>query len=66
MASAVDGGMKAASEHVVVATLKAGFENKGLVWSMSENEQRVVSVPQSLALVGIPAVAQEQGGPVSY
>ena len=28
MASAVDGDVKAASEHVEVATLKAGFENK--------------------------------------
>ena len=39
MVSAVDGGVKAASEHVVVTTLRAGFENKAPasgVWSVND------------------------------
>ena len=38
MASAVDGSVKATSEHVVVATLKAGFAPALGVWSVNESD----------------------------
>ena len=38
MASAVDGSVKAASEHVVVDTLKAGFAPALGVWSVNESD----------------------------
>ena len=51
MASTVDGSVKVASEHVVVVTLKAGFENKAPalgVWSVNESD-----LYQGVSLAGV-------------
>ena len=56
MANAIDGCVKAASEHVVVAALKAGFENKAPalgVWSVNESDMY-----QEVSLAGVEHVGE--------
>ena len=56
MANAVDDGVKAASEQVVVATLKAGFENKAPasgVWSANESD-----LYQGVSLAGMEHIRE--------
>ena len=53
MASAADGSVKAASEHVVVDTLKAGFAPALGVWSVNESD-----LYQGVSLAGVEHVGE--------